>query len=87
MRKHIKQSPKVGAVRNKVKFAWLPRKVGKGTYVIWLERYISMQQYRVITKKQYYASGLPIGTHLMNEWVETGTSLWAGDGWTIITNR
>lgn len=43
MRWTIKQEPKWGDTRTKIKFAWLPVKIENT--VVWLEEYESLQRY------------------------------------------
>jgi hypothetical protein len=72
--------PALGDTRDRIKFAFLPRKVGQGT-TIWLERYLSIQQYIRVSKELYKP------WKAKNMWVEYMTSVWAGNRHTIITNR
>ena len=76
--------PKIGDQRYKVKFAFFPKRVGKGT-IIWLERYISIQTFQPVT--HFYGDGIACLEYIQNEWVEIRTSIWAGNDHSIITNR
>ena len=43
-----KPEPRLGETRSKNVFAWLPTKLDNGRTVVWLERYVAIQEYRRI---------------------------------------
>lgn len=86
MKFRVNIRPQLGDTRTVTKFAWLPRRVGKGTYIVWLEKYLSIQQFDETL--EYVGNGMACSECKVNKWVEKRTSLRdPNNPYAIITNR
>lgn len=83
MKFHQPHKPTIGSSRYVLKFAWLPKNVGRCGAWVWFERYVSDQVY---THWRVPGPGYK-GTREVIGWKEVAAWMWAGEGTSIIVNR
>ena len=77
------KQPQLGDTRWILKFAWFPKSVGKKGLTVWLEKYVSQQEYTT-----WKVPGpMMKGTRRVFDWKEVQAWVWAGKGISIITNQ
>ena len=52
-RKKIVETPKVGDVKQKIKFSFFPTRIDNKT-IIWFEKYINIYKYCVVEERPFY---------------------------------